>query len=93
MVVICQCSWSGCGPRCRHGLWLSAHALLVKSTGAQLIIHDEQTGKVVSVPHAGEAAPALVPYKYLRSERDILYLLAGGTDAFFGLLDARNRNA
>jgi DNA polymerase mu len=76
-----------------HGLWLSAHALLVKSTGAPLLIDDDEARMVVRVPAAGEAAPAIVPYKFLRNERDVLYLLAGGSDAFFGLLDTRNRNA
>ena len=76
-----------------NGLWLSAHALLVKNAGEPLVIRDQQSGQVVTIPAPGEPTPAIVPYKYLRTERHVLYLLGGGTDEFFGLLDARNRNA
>ena len=35
----------------------------------------------------------VVPYRYMRSEEDILRVLAQGTDAFAHLYDPRNRNA
>ena len=39
--------------------------------------------------------PALgvVPYEHMRSEEDILRVLARGTDEFAALYDPRNRNA
>ena len=39
--------------------------------------------------------PALgvVPYEHMRSEEDILRVLARGTDEFEALYDPRNRNA
>ena len=36
---------------------------------------------------------SVVPYKYLRTEADILFVLAGGNDDFQGLVDAKMRNA
>ena len=34
-----------------------------------------------------------VPYVYIRTEEDIMRILAGGTDEFCGLYEPMNRNA
>ena len=34
-----------------------------------------------------------VPYEHIRSEEDIMRILAGGTDEFCGLYEPMNRNA
>ena len=76
-----------------NGLSLTAHALLVTQSDLPLLIRDNETGEVARIPAAGQPTPVEVPYKYLGTERDIIFLLGGCTDAFFGLLDPRNRNA
>ena len=76
-----------------HGLFLSGHALHVRFPDRPLLLRDDETGESVRVPAEGEPVPAVVPYKYVSTARDILYLLAGGTDAFEGLLDPRQRCA
>ena len=76
-----------------NGLSLSAHALQVTQPDKPLILRDHTTGRVVRVPAEGQACPVEVPYEFLKTEKDILYLLGGCTDAFFPILDPRNRNA
>ena len=73
--------------------YLSAHALLVTQPDKPLTLRDHASGRTVRVPAEGQPCPVEVPYEYLRSERDILYLLGGCSEAFMGVLDPQMRNA
>ena len=74
------------------GLYLSSHALIATpptehgstATCTTLIAG----GRPLQVRSLTE-----VPYEYVRSEEDIMRILAGGTDQFRGLYDPMNRNA
>jgi len=76
-----------------HGLFLSAHALLVTQPDKPLYLHDRATGTTRRIPEEGGICPAVVPYEYLQTESDLLWLLGRCTAAFSGLIDPRNRNA
>lgn len=74
------------------GLYLSSHALIAtpstehgSTATSTTVIAD---GRSVQVPSLTE-----VPYEHIRSEEDIMRILAGGTDKFRGLYDPRDRNA
>jgi hypothetical protein len=99
--AICRLSWTGSRLLNRllrqyaqqHGLCLSAHALLVTQADQPLVIRERDSGRIVRIPEQGQAVPVEVPYEYLQSARDILWLLAGCTSRFDGLIDPRHRNA
>ena len=74
------------------GLYLSSHALIATpptehgSTATwTTVIADGRRLQVHSLTE--------VPYEYIRSEEDIMRILAGGTDEFRGLYEPMNRNA
>ena len=74
------------------GLYLSSHALIATpptehgSTATwTTVIADGRRLQVNSLTE--------VPYEYIRSEEDIMRILAGGTDEFCGLYEPMNRNA
>ena len=98
--ALCRLAWTGSrlfNRLLRHhclnsGLYLTAHALLVRQSNKPLIIKDNTTGEVLRVPKKGEAGLAEVPYEFLQTEEDILFLLGGCSEAFYGLCDPRNRN-
>ena len=101
-LALCRLTWIGSRLLNRmmrlhaihNGLFLSAHAMLVTDQKRPLHLKDHETGEVIRLPAAeGDPVPVPVPYKYLRTERDILFLLGGCTEAFFGILDPRQRNA
>ena len=76
------------------GLFLSSHALNVIDKNRPLILTDPRTREVIlRVPAEGETVPATVPYEFVRSEADILYILGECTRDFMALADPRNRNA
>ena len=58
-----------------------------------LYVRDRHTGKVVRIPAEDGCCPVEVPYEYLQSAADVLWLLGRCTPAFQGLLDPRHRNA
>ena len=74
------------------GLYLSSHALIATPPTEQgstatctTVIADGRPLQVRSLTE--------VPYEYVRSEEDIMRILAGGTDQFRGLYEPMNRNA
>ena len=76
-----------------NGLFLSAHALLVTQPDRPLYLRDKESGRTIRIPQVGGTCPVEVPYEYLRTEADVLWLVGGGSKRFFGLLDPRHRNA
>ena len=100
-LALCRLTWIGSRLLNRllrqhalnNGLTLTAHALLVTQQDKPLFLRDHATGEVTRIPALGQAVPVEVPYRFLQSERDLLFLLGGCTDAFLGLVDPRNRNA
>jgi DNA polymerase/3'-5' exonuclease PolX len=98
---LCRLAWTGSRTFSRllrlhaqnQSLYLSAHALLVTDTGQPITLRDSASGREVRVPAEGCSAPAEVPYEFLRTEEDVLYLLGNCTDAFTALKDPRNRHA
>ena len=77
----------------KNGLSLTAHALLVTQVERPLVLKDRRSGQVERIPAEGQCVPVEVPYRYLRSESDLLYLLGGCTADFMALVDPKNRNA
>ena len=64
-----------------------------RTDGVGVDSREPTSGRVVRVPPEGASVPYEVPYELLRTEEDILHLLAGCTDDFAGLYDPRQRNA
>ena len=99
-LALCRLGWTGSrlfNRLLRHhclnsGLYLTTHALLVRDAGKPLILKNESTGETVRVPAPGQACPAEVPYQFLQTEEQVMYLLAGCTKKFEKMLDPRNRN-
>ena len=85
------------GPvNCHHpGLYLGAHCLVARgdrpgTTETEVVIEARpgrrrETVTLQALQH--------LPFKYVRSEDDILRVLARGTDDFIQLVDPTNRNA
>ena len=74
------------------GLYLSSHALIAtpptehgSTATSTTVIADGRPLQVRSLTE--------VPYEYVRSEEDILRIIAGGTNAFAALVDPVLRNA
>ena len=70
------------------GLDLGPHGFTAKEAGTFVLDARREPPLTVTLPALG-----VVPYEHMKSEEDILRVLARGTDEFEALYDPRNRNA
>ena len=74
------------------GLYLGAHCLVARGDRALTeVVLEARPGRQRETVTLRKLEP--LPFKYVRSEEDILRVLACGTDDFIHLVEPTNRNA